>query len=191
MLNPGRVGASYSPSPHLHLAPASRLPTPSTNKLIISLNLSRCTQPRLLLDFRPDEGRANVQKWYEGQGRNTRFTLLEYRRDERGQVKHEFVVAWLNSTTLCWFDRRARNGKRGHVLKDERAPAEDSAHVLSSFEIGSRELLEQTEVLLGIKLPGGEDLGAILAVCAAIQMHAKAPAYWVPFRKDFRTIETF
>ncbi|KAF8755050.1 hypothetical protein RHS01_05624 [Rhizoctonia solani] len=150
---------------------------PSTNKCITSLDVGHCTQARFILDFRTDEGRANAQRWYIHQGRNTRFTLLEYRKYKRGQVRHEFIVIWLNSTTLCRFDRRASDGRRGHILREEGTLAEDSAHVLSSFETEYKELLEQTEVLLSIKLPNGEDLGAILAVCEGIQTHGKASAY--------------
>ncbi|KAG8690370.1 hypothetical protein FRC11_012056 [Ceratobasidium sp. 423] len=160
-----------------HLAPPSRLITPSANKLITSLDLSRCTQPRFILDFRSAEGRADVQGWYNRQGRTNRFTLLEYRKDKVGQFKHEFIVVWLNSTTLCRFDRRARDGERGYVLRDEGAPAEDSAHILSSFETEYQELLEQTEVLMSVKLLGGEDLGVILAVCEGIQSHSRAATY--------------
>ncbi|CEL62519.1 hypothetical protein RSOLAG1IB_04875 [Rhizoctonia solani AG-1 IB] len=170
--------AGYALRPFVrHLALASRLAMPSTNKLITSLDLGHCTQARLLLDFRSDEGRASLQGWYAHQGRNTRFTLLEYRKYKRGQVKHEFIVVWLNNTTLCRFDRRASDGKRGHILREEGAPAEDSAHILSSFETEYKELLDQTDVLLTIKLPDGEDLGVILAVCEGIQTHAKASAY--------------
>ncbi|KAH7336922.1 hypothetical protein B0J17DRAFT_447930 [Rhizoctonia solani] len=176
MSNHSIVGYALRPFVQ-HLALASRFITPSTNKLITSMNASHCSQSRFLLDFRTDEGKANAQNWYKRQGRNTRFTLLEYRKDKRGQVKHEFIVVWLNSTTLCRFDRRARDDKRGHVLKEGGAPADDSAHVLSSFETEYRELLEKTEVLLTIKLPHGEDLGVILSICAGIQIHAKASAY--------------
>ncbi|CAE6415530.1 unnamed protein product [Rhizoctonia solani] len=173
---PSVVGYALRPFVQ-HLALASRLAVPSTNKLITSMDLGHCTQARFLLDFRSDEGRANVKSWYAYQGRNTRFTLLEYRKYKRGQVKHEFIVVWLNSTTLCRFDRRASDGKRGHILREEGAPAEDSAHVLSSFETEYRELLDQTDVLLSIKLPDGEDLGVILAVCEGIQTHTRASAY--------------
>ncbi|KAG8733031.1 hypothetical protein FRC11_009179 [Ceratobasidium sp. 423] len=159
------------------LALASRLAMPPTNKSITYSNISRCIQPRFILDFRSDEGQANVQKWYQSQGSNTRFTLLEYRKVKHGSIRHEFIVVWFNSTTLCRFDRRARDGERGHVLRDEGAPAEDSVHVLSSFDVEYKELLEQTEVLLSIKLPRGEDLGIILCVCEGIQTHPKASSY--------------
>ncbi|EUC63462.1 hypothetical protein RSOL_491370 [Rhizoctonia solani AG-3 Rhs1AP] len=157
------------------LGPACRLLTPSINKLITSL--SHRIQPRFILDFRSEEGQQNVEGWYNHQGHNTRFTLLEYRKDKEGRFKHEFIVVRLNSTTICRFDRRASDDERGYALHDEGAPAEDSAHVLSSFETEYQELLQKTEVLLSIKLPRGEDLRTILAICRGIQTHARAATY--------------
>ncbi|KEP54024.1 hypothetical protein V565_022650 [Rhizoctonia solani 123E] len=157
------------------LGPACRLLTPSINKLITSL--SHRIQPRFILDFRSEEGQQNVEGWYNHQGHNTRFTLLEYRKDKEGRFKHEFIVVRLNSTTICRFDRRASDDERGYALHDEGAPAEDSAHVLSSFETEYQELLQKTEVLLSIKLPRGEDLRTVLAICRGIQTHARAATY--------------
>ncbi|KDN47912.1 hypothetical protein RSAG8_03332, partial [Rhizoctonia solani AG-8 WAC10335] len=159
------------------LALASRLAAPSSNKLITSVKSSHCTQSRFIMDFHSDEGRKEVQEWYKYQGVNTRFTLLEYRKIKDGRVKHEFIVVRLNRNTICRFDRRPHDGERGYVLRDGGASAEDSAHVLSSFETEYKELMQQTEVLLTIKLPRGEDLGFILTVCEGIQTHAKASVY--------------
>ncbi|CAE6460340.1 unnamed protein product [Rhizoctonia solani] len=159
-----------------HLSSTSRpLATPA-NKLIRSSNPSHRTQPRFVLDFRSPNGPANVQKWYESQA-CTRFTLLEYRKYKYGPAKHEFITVQLGETTLCRFDRRAREGGRGYSLLDEGTPAEDSAHVLSSFEPEYEDLMQETELLLSIKLPRGEDLNFILAVCEGIQNHAKAATY--------------
>ncbi|KAG8691478.1 hypothetical protein FRC11_002951 [Ceratobasidium sp. 423] len=129
------------------------------------------------MDFSTDEGREKVRGWYQHQGSNTRFSLLEYRKVKEGRIKHEFIVVWLSSTTLCRFDRRPRDSERGYALLDEGAPAEDSAHVLSSFETEYNDLMQQTEVLLTIKFPEAEDLKFILAVCDGIQTHVKASAY--------------
>ncbi|KAF8685712.1 hypothetical protein RHS04_00634 [Rhizoctonia solani] len=156
------------------LVSAGRLSFPSTNRLIAS---SPRTQSRFILDFRSDKGREEVQNWYKYQGRSTRFTLLEYRKDIHGRVRHEFIVVRLDDTTLCRFDRRACDEERGYALRDEGVPAEDSAHVLSSFETEYKDLMARTEVLLSIELPQGEDLCFILAVCEGIQTHAKAAAY--------------
>ncbi|KAG8751624.1 hypothetical protein FRC11_009203 [Ceratobasidium sp. 423] len=174
----GLIGHTLGPlALRVASAACSASAVPSINKFITSLNFSRYTQPRFILDFHSDEGQANVQKWYKHQGQNTRFSLLEYRKVKEGRIKHEFIVVWLNSTTLCRFDRRTRGDEFGCMLDGHSTPAEDSAHVLSSFETEYQELMKQTEVLLTIKLPGGEDLGVILAVCEGIQRHSKAVAY--------------
>ncbi|CAE6493299.1 unnamed protein product [Rhizoctonia solani] len=159
------------------LSLASRLARPSSHKLITSVKSSHCTQPRFIMNFRSPEGLEEVKGWYNYQGRNVRFTQLEYRKHKNGQVKHEFIVVWLNNTTLCRFDRRPQDNEHGQVLLEEGVPAEDSAHILSSFETEYKELIQQTEVLLTIKLPRGEDLRFILAVCEGIQTHAKASVY--------------
>ncbi|CAE6415623.1 unnamed protein product [Rhizoctonia solani] len=170
-----RILTGYVLRPLLRqLVSAGRLSFPSTNRLIAS---SPRTQSRFILDFRSDKGRADVQNWYKYQGCNTRFTLLEYRKDIHGRVRHEFIVVWLDGATLCRFDRRARDEERSYALRDEGVPAEDSVHVLSSFETEYIELMSRTEVLLSIELPQGEDLCFILAVCEGIQTHAKAAAY--------------
>ncbi|CAE6522871.1 unnamed protein product [Rhizoctonia solani] len=159
------------------LALASRLAAPSSNKLITSVKSSHCTQSRFIMDFRTNEGREKVQGWYSYQRGNTHFTLLEYRKYKDGRVKHEFIVARLSNTALCRFDRRPQGEERMSAFLDEGAPAEDSAHVLSSFETEYEEMMKQTEVLLTIKLPHGEDLGFILAICEVTQAHGEAAAY--------------
>ncbi|CAE7067127.1 unnamed protein product [Rhizoctonia solani] len=159
------------------LALVSRLAAPSSNKLITAAKSSHCTQSRFILDFRTKEGQEKVQAWYKYQGAKTRFTHLEYRKVKHGQIKHEFIVVRLSNTTLCRFDRRPQDKERGLVLLDEGAPAEDSVHVLSSFETAYEDLMRETEVLLTINLPRGEDLSFILAVCEAIQTHGEASAY--------------
>ncbi|CAE6493306.1 unnamed protein product, partial [Rhizoctonia solani] len=158
-------------------ASCSASAVPSTNKPFASS--SRYAGSRFILDLQSDEGRMNVEKWYKDQGQNTRFTLLEYRKNKEGLVKHEFIVVWLESLdgiTPCRFDRRTRGDELGCMLNDKGTPAEDSVHVLS-LKAECQELMKQTEVLLAIKLPGGEDLGVILAVCEGIQRHSKAAAY--------------
>lgn len=146
------------------------------NESITSSNLSPVTQPRFILDLRSPEGKANVQEWYKKQA-CTRFTRLEYRKLRHGSAKHEFIVVWLSDSSLCRFDRRAREDERGYGLLDEGTPAEDSVHVLPSSGVEYTELQSLTEVLLSFKLLRGEDLGFILAVCESIQNHAKAATY--------------
>ncbi|CAE6458221.1 unnamed protein product [Rhizoctonia solani] len=159
------------------LALAGLLTMPFSNKLVTSIKSSHCTQSRLIMDFRSERGRKEVQDWYDHQGGNTRFTLLEYRKYKDGRLKHEFIAVRLDKKTICRFDRRPHAGEGGYSLRDGVAFAEDSAHVLFSSETEYTELMERTEVLLSIKLPHGEDLGVILAVCEGIQTHVKAATY--------------
>ncbi|CAE7230168.1 unnamed protein product [Rhizoctonia solani] len=156
---------------------ASRFAAPSSNKLITAAKSSHYTQSRFIMDFRTNEGREKAQAWYNYQGAKTRFTRLEYRKVKHGQIKHEFIVVHLSNTTICRFDRRPQDKERGSAFLDEGAPAEDSAHVLSSFETEYGDLTRETEVLLTISLPHGEDLGFILTICEAIQTHGEAVAY--------------
>lgn len=158
-----------------YVAPASRVMVPSSNKVYTSSG--HRTQLPIVLDFTSEEGRATVHQWYKNQGPKTRFTSLEYRKDREGQFRHEFIVVRLNDTTLCRFDRRAREDLRGYALKDEGTITEDSAHVLYSDQKEYKELDEESEVLLSISFPDGEDLKLILAVCFGIQAHPRAASY--------------
>ncbi|KAJ1303390.1 hypothetical protein OPQ81_011582 [Rhizoctonia solani] len=141
-----------------HLAPASRLLAPSANNLITSLDLSQRTHSRFVLDLRSEEVREGIQRWRAQSSTNSSLS---------GSTVPLYVVS---TGELATESADIRFGKRG-------ALAEDSVHVLSSFETEYRELLQQTEVLLSINLPRAEDLGVILAVCEGIQTHAKAVPY--------------
>lgn len=144
------------------LAAASHALVTTLGLLLISSRQN--VQSRFVLDFGSEEGKAAVQRWYEVQGPRTRFTVLEYRKYLTG---HEFIVARLDQNTLCRFDRRARDDPSEQAT----APSEDSAHILCSFESEYRDLVENSEVLLSISFPNGEDLKLILAVCFGIQAH--------------------
>ncbi|KAG8703564.1 hypothetical protein FRC11_010618, partial [Ceratobasidium sp. 423] len=123
----------------------------------------------IILDFRSGEGRARIWDWYQ-QLPTTVFKAIEYRK-EGGAAEHEFVVAYLNNSIVCRFDRRAREGQQGHALKHEGTEAEDSAHIIPQAQLkGSR-------VLLRFTLPKEQDLEFILAVCCGIQAHPKAKSY--------------
>lgn len=158
-----------------YVAPFSRAMVPSSNAVIASSG--RRTPHHIILDFSSEEGRMAVHQWYERQGPHTRFTSLEYRTDRGGQLRHEFIVVRLDDGTICRFDRRAREDRRGHALKDEGTAAEDSVHVLRSFEAEYQELDKESEVLLSISFPTGEDLKLILAICLGIQCHPRAASY--------------
>ncbi|KAG8683982.1 hypothetical protein FRC11_012805 [Ceratobasidium sp. 423] len=156
-------------------APASRPLASLANGSVQKSSPDRIQLP-IILDFHSDEGKEMMQKWYEQQSA-TRFTSIEYRKDIDGQFRHEFVVARLDNSNICRFDRRAREDMRGHVLKDEGTISEDSAHVITLADAESRVLLDKSEVLLRVDIPEGEDLMFVLAVCLAIQSHPKAKSY--------------
>lgn len=154
----------------------SRAGVPYSNKSMIKHLPCNRSQGPIILDFLSAEGKVAVHNWYKQQLPNTRFTSLEYRKDKKGTFKHEFIVVLLEGG-LCRFDRRAREDLRGHALKKEGTMAEDSAQVLSSSEEGYTEIMEQSEVLLSMGIPDGEDLQLILAVCCGIQTHPHAASY--------------
>lgn len=158
-----------------YVAPASRATASSSNTVYTSSG--HRSQLPIILDFSSEKGRTAAHQWYEKQGSNNRFTSLEYRKHRDGQFRHEFIVVRLNDTTLCRFDRRAREDRRGHALRDEGTITEDSAHVLCSFETDYQELDKESEVLLSISFPDGEDLMLILSVCFGIQNHPRAASY--------------
>ncbi|CEL54940.1 hypothetical protein RSOLAG1IB_07432 [Rhizoctonia solani AG-1 IB] len=132
-------------------------------------------QNRLILDFSSSEGIQKATEWYQNQP-TTQFTSLEYRK-EKGMFEHEFIIVHLNRNTLCRFDRRAVECNRGDAMNDEGTLAEDSAHVMHSYQAGYQSALRETNLLLRIEFPKSEDLRFILAVCYAIQTHELAKSY--------------
>ncbi|KAG8761939.1 hypothetical protein FRC11_012090 [Ceratobasidium sp. 423] len=117
-----------------------------------------------------------IRKWYRQQPTTT-FTSIEYRKEVGGLFRHEFVVVHLGDSTVCRFDRRAREDLRGHALKNEGTISEDSAHAITSEDTEHRTFLDRSEILLSMTLPQELDLKFILAVCYGIQFHPKAKAY--------------
>ncbi|CAE6424243.1 unnamed protein product [Rhizoctonia solani] len=156
-------------------APASRPLASSVNISLHKFSADRIQLP-IILDFDSDKGREDIKNWYRRQP-TTRFTYIEYRKDRDGPFRHEFVAAYLNNATICRFDRRAREGMRGHALKDEGTISEDSAHIITSVDTQSRTHLENSDVLLKVELPEGQDIKFVLAVCYAIQFHPRAKSY--------------
>lgn len=155
--------------------PASRAAVPYSNRIMNKHPTGRSQEP-IVLNFHSVEGKREVQRWHRMQRSNTRFTSLEYRKQKEGTFKHEFIVVRLDDS-ICRFDRRAREDVRGHALKDEGTQAEDSAQIIPSSEQEYGRIMEQSDVLLRIEIPQGEDLRLILAVCYGIQRHPQAGSY--------------
>lgn len=151
---------------------------PKSHKLLTSLQEGRLqVQPRVILRFDTTEGIEEVDNWYLNQP-TKKFTKIEYRKFVDGFAKHEFIVVWLqNSRLICRFDRRATEKKGGQALDAAGTESEDSAHTLNPGEPVYKEVMDDTEVLLTIDFPEGEDLRVILAVCRGIQDHPDAKSY--------------
>ncbi|EUC54005.1 hypothetical protein RSOL_026330 [Rhizoctonia solani AG-3 Rhs1AP] len=156
-------------------APASRPLAISANSSIQKYSADRVQVP-IVLDFQSDKGKEVIRNWYHKQP-TTRFTHIEHRKDIMGQFKHEFIVAYLDNSTVCRFDRRAREDMRGHALKGEGTVSEDSAHVITLADTDSKALLDKSEVLMRSDNKWRRDLDFILAVCGGIQSHPEAKSY--------------
>ncbi|CAE6484150.1 unnamed protein product [Rhizoctonia solani] len=156
-------------------APVSRPLASSANKSLQKYSPNRAQLP-IILDFQADKGREEIKNWYRRQP-TTHFQLIEWRKNVEGQFRHEFIVAHLDNSTICRFDRRAREDMRGHALKEKGTISEDSAHVITKADTKSILSLQVSEVLLSIYLPKGQDLRFVLAVCCGIQLHPKAKSY--------------
>ncbi|KEP50589.1 hypothetical protein V565_077340 [Rhizoctonia solani 123E] len=156
-------------------APASRPLASSVNSSIQKYSVGRVQLP-IVLDFQSDKGKQEIRNWYRKQP-TTRFTRLEHRKDINGHFKHEFIAFYLDNSTICRFDRRAREDMRGHALKDEGTISEDSAHVITMVDTESRARLDESEVLMEANAGCVEDLEFILTVCSGIQSHPEANSY--------------
>ncbi|KEP45225.1 hypothetical protein V565_300270, partial [Rhizoctonia solani 123E] len=156
-------------------APVSRPLASSANSSIQKYSADRIQLP-IVIDFQSDKGKEEIRNWYRKQPA-TGFTHIEHRKETTGRFRHEFVVFRLNNSTICRFDRRAREDMRGHALKDEGTESEDSAHVITEADTESRACLSKSEVLMSAPIDGECDLEFILAVCCGIQSHREAKSY--------------
>ncbi|EUC65090.1 hypothetical protein RSOL_497410 [Rhizoctonia solani AG-3 Rhs1AP] len=157
------------------MAPVSRPLASSANSSIQKYSANRIQLP-IVLDFQSDKGKEEIRNWYRKQP-TTRFTHIEHRKETTGRFGHEFVVVHLDNSTVCRFDRRAREDMRGHALKDEGTISEDSAHVITRADTESKARLEESEFLISALGGGEHGLEFILAVCCGIQSHPEAKSY--------------
>ncbi|CAE7230156.1 unnamed protein product [Rhizoctonia solani] len=161
-------GISYS-------APASHPLASSANSSTQGYTVDRIQSP-IVLDFYSDRGKEEIKTWYHKQP-TTRFTRIEYRRDADGHFKHEFIVACLDNSTVCRFDRRAREFTRGYALKDKGTAPEDITHVITLADTESKARLDASKVLMSMDFRQQQDLEFILAICCGIQLHPRAKSY--------------
>ncbi|KAL5635208.1 hypothetical protein ACGC1H_003036 [Rhizoctonia solani] len=156
-------------------APVSRPLASSANSSIQKYSTDRVQLP-IILDFYSDGGKQEIREWYRKQP-STCFTHIEHRKETTGRFRHEFIVVHLDNSTVCRFDRRAREDMRGHALKDEGTISEDSAHVITEADTETKARFDESEVLTMKVLDRGQDLDFVLAVCYGIQSHHEAKSY--------------
>ncbi|EUC65087.1 hypothetical protein RSOL_496980 [Rhizoctonia solani AG-3 Rhs1AP] len=156
-------------------APVSRPLASSANSSIQKYSADRIQLP-IVLDFQLSKGKNEIRNWYHRQP-TTQFTCIEHRKETTGRFRHEFVVVHLDNSSVCRFDRRAREDMRGHALKDEGTISEDSAHVITQADTEAIARLDESEVLLSANTDQWLDINFILAVCCGIQSHPEAKSY--------------
>ncbi|KAG8684596.1 hypothetical protein FRC08_013614 [Ceratobasidium sp. 394] len=163
-------------SPVVHaLAPSARsLAVPSNKSYNSSADL-RVQEP-IVMDFSSGWQAGPVDEWYKSQP-TTRFLHLEYRKELTGAFRHEFIVVQLDNGTCCRFDRRAKQELRVHAVKDEGTIAEDTAHVLHLSQAGFAAIGNESELVLGVDFPEGQDLLLILAIFFSLKSNPKSRRY--------------
>ncbi|KAG9075753.1 hypothetical protein FS749_012538 [Ceratobasidium sp. UAMH 11750] len=128
------------------------------------------------MDFSSGWQAGPVYEWYKSQP-TKKFLQLEYRKDLTGAFRHEFIVVRLDNGTCCRFDRRAKQELRVHAVKDEGTIAEDTAYVLHFSEAGFTAIGNESELVLSIDFPEGQDLLLILAIFFSLKSNRKSRRY--------------
>ncbi|KAG8694243.1 hypothetical protein FRC08_008609 [Ceratobasidium sp. 394] len=163
-------------SPVVHaLAPSARSLAVPSNKSYNSSADSRVQEP-IVMDFSSGWRAGPVHEWYKSQP-TTRFLHLEYRKELTGAFRHEFIVVQLDNGTCCRFDRRAKQELRVHAVKDEGTIAEDTAHVLHLSQAGFAAIGNESELVLGVDFPEGQDLLLILAIFFSLKSNSESRRY--------------
>ncbi|CCO37705.1 hypothetical protein BN14_11864 [Rhizoctonia solani AG-1 IB] len=103
----------------------------------------------------------------------------EYRKERVYPFFHEFIVVDLGDETVCRFDRRGDVNSRANVLVGEPIPSEDTAHVISKNDEDGfySNINKNSDLILRMKFPEGQDLLTILAICYGIQVNKNTQAY--------------
>lgn len=161
------------------LGPISRASASPANLLLNTSCSWFCdNQPQILLDFPFDwpAQEGELYAWYKNQP-TRRFISLEYHKEKEGTFRHEFIVLRLDNGTICRFDRRAKHDARADAPKFDGTISEDTAHVLRPGEKGYLEVEKQSDILLSISFPEGEDLSVILSICCGIKKNGRSERY--------------
>ncbi|KAF8594938.1 hypothetical protein BDV93DRAFT_611648 [Ceratobasidium sp. AG-I] len=123
-----------------------------------------------------DDRNSPTRQWYESQD-CTKFTYLQYRKEEVQPFLHEFIVAELEDGTFCRFDRRGDDQTRTDILTSPGLKAQDTAHVFSEQDPAFVELERDSKVLVRLSFREGQDILSILATCYGVQVDDRAKSY--------------
>ncbi|KAF8750354.1 hypothetical protein RHS01_09490 [Rhizoctonia solani] len=108
-----------------------------------------------------------TEEWYMEQP-STKFTKLEYRKMRDGW-KHEYIVVELDNGTVCRFDRQGKREVWANGLTVEGLDASDTAHVIrKDDEKYYPPIINESEVVLRMHFPDGQDILTILGICYAL-----------------------
>ncbi|CAE6430048.1 unnamed protein product [Rhizoctonia solani] len=154
----------------------------SSNSLFASSGKSRTQKPHIINFTKEgnDWRKGETEAWYQEQKKlTTTFKSLEYRKERVYPFFHEFIVVDLGDETVCRFDRRGDMNSRANVLVGEPIPSEDTAHVISKNDEDGfySNINKNSDLILRMKFPEGQDLLTILAICYGIQVNKNTQAY--------------
>ncbi|KAG8742477.1 hypothetical protein FRC10_001373 [Ceratobasidium sp. 414] len=157
---------------------SSFLPTsfvPSGNKLSGSVMNNRIQDPHMI-GYPKGWRKGDTESWYKSQP-TTKFTHLQYRKEREGPFYHEYIVIELDNDTVCRFDRRGDVATRAGAFTFEGMTAEDTAHVIQKHETHYAAINDNSDMVLRIHFPNGQDLLAILGICYGVQKDDETRAY--------------
>jgi hypothetical protein len=128
------------------------------------------------IDYSAGWRSGSIEEWYMKQP-STKFTELHYRKDRQGW-KHEYIVVELDNGTVCRFDRRGRKENWADGLTVEGLDAVDTAHVIKKDDaVYYPEIINESDVILRMHFPDGQDILTILGVCCGIQQDRETGGY--------------
>ncbi|KAG8742489.1 hypothetical protein FRC10_001385 [Ceratobasidium sp. 414] len=119
---------------------------------------------------------GDTESWYKGQP-TTKFTHLQYRKEREGPFYHEYIVAEFDNDTVCRFDRRGDVATRAGAFTFKGTVAEDTAHVIHKYETHYTTINNNSDMVLRIHFPYGQDLLTILGICYGVQKDDETRAY--------------
>ncbi|KAG8712792.1 hypothetical protein FRC11_014192 [Ceratobasidium sp. 423] len=135
---------------------------------------------RKLMEFSDKWGDGPVFDWYHSlKASSTTVIRLEIRIDD-GKPPHRFVLAYLESGTICRFDRRPETAKPGTLVLETlgglstRKAADDFSEV-NQNEL--EDLKNSTHCELDLTVPHSTDLLHVLSACFALSQDEEARDY--------------